>query len=370
MILMTYLLIVSRYMSCFSRYKPSLTLLKTRNFISMSANQVIILSGATSSGKSNVAKELCRTIDAEIVIADSVQMYKYANIGSTKPSDEERKSVPHHLVDFQEPSETLTSGDYARMAATCIHDILSRGKTPIVVGGTTMLLDWLIHGIPDAPKATDAANEEALRILKPFIESNNWSDAYAFVGTYTKSNIARYEKLNRNDWYRLRRHLEVELSLGWEAQSRSTSSMASPQDKELPPAAKTAPSSSSPNSRYFLTGLDVRCFFLTESRHDLYRTIDERCIQLLQAGLLEEVTDLLLTEKLPPGCMVARSIGYRQTIDYLCRDNPGLQDAMDSADRIAAFEAFIKYDMSRLLPYYSIALLTRIYISYPITRIL
>jgi hypothetical protein len=109
----------------------------------LNSEKIIILAGATSVGKSAVAAELCRRMDAEIIIADSVQIYKHLNIGSNKPSQEELNSVPHHMVDLVEPNEIFSCGDFVRAVAPIIFDILDRGKVPVIVGGSTMWIQWL-----------------------------------------------------------------------------------------------------------------------------------------------------------------------------------------------------------------------------------
>jgi tRNA dimethylallyltransferase len=110
--------------------------------LNLPKNQVIIIAGATSVGKSAVAQEVCNTIkNAEIVIADSVQVYRYLDIGSNKPTKEEMLEVPHHMVDLCDPSEVLSTGDFSRRAADIIHEILARNKVPVVVGGSTMWIE-------------------------------------------------------------------------------------------------------------------------------------------------------------------------------------------------------------------------------------
>ena len=109
------------------------------------SNKVIVLAGATSVGKSKVAELLCKVHgNCEVVIADSVQIYKNLDIGSNKPSLAEQESVPHHLVDICDPNETYSSGEFVRDAVPIIYDIINRGKLPVVVGGSTMYLQWLV----------------------------------------------------------------------------------------------------------------------------------------------------------------------------------------------------------------------------------
>ena len=123
--------------------------------------KVFIIAGATCTGKSDAALKLCLTINkqynkacCEIVIADSVQVYKHLTVGCTKPTKQEQQLVPHHLVDCNElgANPSMSAGDFVDMAMAAIVDINSRGKIAVVVGGATMWLDWLIYGKPNSPK--------------------------------------------------------------------------------------------------------------------------------------------------------------------------------------------------------------------------
>ena len=314
--------------------------------------QIIILAGATSVGKSAVAAELCNHMDAEIVLADSVQIYKHLDIGSNKPSKAEMDSVPHHLVNLRDPHETFSCGDFVRTAAPIIFDILDRGKVPVIVGGSTMWIQWLVHGMPDAPKANAEVIKRAEDMLKPFQEASDWEAAVAVVSEYDR---VRVEKLGKNDWYRLHRYLEVALTVlgdGGSGASSSSSSggQATKRSRTLPTA--EADDGDSPmkgddeddddsvgvltgKRQMVLPGIDVRCFFLSEERSELYHYIDTRCETMLKAGLFEEVTRLLLNDALTPDSVAAKAIGYRQTIDYLC--NPQWQP-FDTK----AFERYVK----------------------------
>src|SRR5438477_93461 len=104
--------------------------------------KVIIIAGATGVGKSDVGLKIAKVLNGEIVIADSVQIYKGLDIGSTKPSKEEMQMVPHHLVDSKLPTEHVSAADFVTMATQAILDINSRNKTAIVVGGSNMWVDW------------------------------------------------------------------------------------------------------------------------------------------------------------------------------------------------------------------------------------
>lgn len=321
--------------------------------------KVIILAGATSVGKSAVAAELCRRMDAEIIVADSVQIYKHLNIGSNKPSQGELDSVPHHMVNLVEPNETVSCGDFVRAAAPIIFDILDRGKVPVIVGGSTMWIQWLVHGMPDAPKADEKTVKQAEEMLQDFEAAGDWERAVELVGNYDKS---RVEKLGRNDWYRLHRYLEISLSVFNEGSRVKNNELISSSDKtntfrgstignndidtklvgSSTPSVETTGSlkrtrdvsegnkkrdveneySDLESAESFLTGrrnlalpgIDIRCFFLSEEKDQLYHYIDTRCEVMLKDGLFEEVSQLLINKSLTPETLVAKAIGYRSAL--------------------------------------------------------
>jgi tRNA dimethylallyltransferase len=277
-------------------------------------NQVIVLAGATSVGKSKVAQLLCEEHgNCEVIIADSVQIYKHLDIGSNKPSREEQEAVPHHLVDICEPHETYSSGEFVRAAVPIIYDILNRGKLPVVVGGSTMYLQWLVHGTPDAPKASEAVVRQAENLLKDAEANGQWEVA---VDILSEHDGARAASLGKNDWYRMRRYLEVALSL-----------------KEEGGSSEVEKGSRIEN----FPDLDLRCYFLSEDREQLYRMIDYRCEEMLKVGLIDEVSALVTAGHLAPNSTAAKAIGYRQTIEYL-----GRSMELDLSDtKLAVFHNFL-----------------------------
>lgn len=262
--------------------------------------QVIVLSGATSVGKSAVAMELCKVLNAEIIVADSVQVTRYMNIGSNKPSLEDQSLVQHHLIDIIDPSAKFSSGDFARHAKQAILDVIDRGKVPLVVGGSTMWLDWLLRGLPDAPKAKAETVKYVNDLLAPYRRANNWSGALEILRGL---DVRKATKVLTNDWYRLHRYMEVTIDEGDDGCSDISAGDGDPESKR----------------RLIITEFEVdfRTFFLTEDREHLYHVIDRRCVEMLCAGLMTEVYELLLHDVLIPQNSVCRAIGYRQAIIYL-----------------------------------------------------
>jgi tRNA dimethylallyltransferase len=271
------------------------------------SRRVIVLAGPTAVGKSAVAQRLSRMMDGrvELVIADSVQIYRGMDIGANKPTREEMDTIPHHMVDICDPRDNLSAGDFVNMASPLILSILERGNTPLIVGGSTMWIQWLVKGIPDAPRASEFALQETQRLIDDLQRRNQWDEAYKISVPFD----ARIEKLAKNDWYRLRRYLEVALTLNV--------------DRDAPSVSLTGK-----RSRQILQDIEVRCFFLAEEREELYHIIDSRCDEMLlqdtaitvrrgdaieiRKGLFGEVAQLLLNESLRPDTPVAKAIGYRQ----------------------------------------------------------
>lgn len=305
------------------------------------SDTVIVLTGATSVGKSAVARLLCQELDAEIVIADSVQIYKHLDIGSNKPTVEEQNEIPHHLIDFCMPHEDFSSGDFVRQAKLAIDGILDRGKVPIVVGGSTMWVQWLVQGLPDAPKATAEIEQQAEELIGSHERANEWDEAVAVFMQYDSK---RCEKLEKNNWYRLRRYLEVALSLRQSQQDVTGSDVESDGSDREPTLTGVR--------RSALDGKDVRCFFLSEDREKLYSCIDERCEEMLKCNLFEEVRDLITKRILKPDTQVAKSIGYRQAIKYLCREAYVPNDQGAFLDFVQEFATATRQYSKRQLKWY------------------
>ena len=125
-------------------------------------NRVIAVVGPTASGKTRLAVEIAKRYNGEIVSADSMQIYKYMDIGTAKPTDEEMQDIPHHLISIVEPTETFTLQDYLERAKVCVDDILSRGKIPVIAGGTGLYVTSFIENISLSEAETDPEYREHL----------------------------------------------------------------------------------------------------------------------------------------------------------------------------------------------------------------
>jgi len=192
-----------------------------------------------------------------------------------------------------------------------------------------MWLEWLIHGVPDAPKATEETTIYVKNLLADYSERGAWEEAMVKCRAMFRD-PSRVDKLSANDWYRLSRYLEVELTTNNPTATSKYQSLDDMKDMKDEQQSMTSFSRTST-----LSDLDVRCFFLSEDREELYRIIDTRCLDMLEKGLFEETTALILNKQMIPDSMVARAIGYRQAIKYLCHPDRKVEDSN-------ALEAFIK----------------------------
>ncbi|MCA9647317.1 MAG: tRNA (adenosine(37)-N6)-dimethylallyltransferase MiaA, partial [Myxococcales bacterium] len=161
-----------------------------------------VVVGPTASGKTELAVRLAEAIDGEVVSADSVQVYRYFDIGSGKPSAEELERAPHHLIDCCEPGEALDAARWAELAEAAVQDIKSRGKRPIVCGGSFLFVRALIYGLAPAPPA-DPALRERHRALA---EAHGRPALYEELERVDPSRAA---ELNPNDFVRVSRALEI-----------------------------------------------------------------------------------------------------------------------------------------------------------------
>ena len=294
--------------------------------------QVVVLAGATAVGKSAVALRLAEMLGGEIVGADSVQLNRRLVIGANKPSARERAQVPHWVLDVKEPSELYTAGDWYRLTCATICDIHARGKVPIVTGGTSMYLDWFLHGKPYAPKSSRQAGDAGagnagagnagvgnvgagkagsgvapgvaageardIATLEACRASSDWPGGVAVLAA---RDPRRATEITKHDWYRLARAVEV----SWSAAASGGG------DVTFDDVRRKGRDTSATE------GMDIRPFFLVGDRWSLNRRIDGRCGAMLVRGLVGETARLLLGGHLVPGTTAARAIGYQQVIEYL-----------------------------------------------------
>ncbi|KAB5521293.1 hypothetical protein DKX38_025612 [Salix brachista] len=329
-------------------------------------DKIIVISGPTGTGKTRLALELAKRLNGEIVSADSVQVYRGLDVGSAKPTASERKKknceafgqprlvydscyilgmehlrnyvlrtileVRHHLVDILHPSEDYSVGQYYQDARQATQDILKSGRVPIVTGGTGLYLRWFIYGKPDVPKASP---EVALEVYSELAELERNKDWDAAVQLVVKAGDSQAQFLAANDWYRLRRSLEIIKTSGSPPSAFQVpyKSFKDQCDTRLTDSSHDVNSSGDIPNQAKLKDLDYEfiCFFLSSPRLDLYRSIDYRCEDMLAEsnGVLTEAKWLLDEGLLPNSNSATRAIGYRQAMEYLlrCREDGGRTSA-------------------------------------------
>lgn len=335
---------------------------------------VIIIAGPTAVGKSSVAAKICKpefatqiiqehaknnctpNKDAEatgqIISADSVQVYQGLQIGANKPSREEREATPHHLIDIVDSKSVCqyNAADWMRDAMQVLDritnpssgsddeavlDVNTKARKaridkflfqntevenevlPVIVGGTMMYLQWLVHGRPDALKPSQDAIERAANIVAKYEaqdgEEGGWIAAVEHASSLGTLFEDRVKKLPGKDWYRLRRTLEVAYTVLDDGDKEE-------KIKQLYNGQRHGGLDASPF-------YDVRCFFLCpDDRMTHTAVVDSRCEEMILKGLMKETSDLSLSGQLPEEGQQARAIGYRQTLEFLKRDNGSPDD--------------------------------------------
>jgi len=248
--------------------------------------KVIVIVGPTASGKTALSIELAKQIKGEIVSCDSMQIYKDMNIGSAKPSLEEMQGIKHYMIDIVEPDKRFSVAEYKKQAEQAIEEILSKGKMPIVIGGTGLYADSLIYGIeyPEIEFDKNYRNE-----LENIANSKEGlSNLYEKAKEIDSKAI---EKISPNDKKRILRILEIYHSTG----KTKTELEAESRKNEV---------------KY-----DYRVFVINMDRQILYNRINKRVEIMIENGLIEEVKNLLDKYKEFPTAM--QGLGYKEVVEYL-----------------------------------------------------
>jgi len=248
-----------------------------------SAIPVLVLFGPTASGKTGILLKLFNSqsnLQAEVISADSMQVYRGMNIGTAKPSADERAKLPHHLIDIRDPSEQFNAGDFVRLADEACAEIASRGKLPVVSGGTGFYLKNFILGLSEAPPGDKIIREQLKRELSE-------KGAASLMEELASCDNVSANRIHINDEYRLLRALEVYRFCG-----KPLSSFEVNTDKNRP------------KFNFLIIGL-------SRPREELYRRINLRCADMFKQGLAAEVSSLFKSGYTPedPGL---RAIGYRE----------------------------------------------------------
>ena len=255
----------------------------------------IALVGPTASGKTAAAMAIAERIPLEIISIDSALVYRGMDIGTAKPSAQERQQVAHHLIDIREPTQTYNAADFVNDAEQLIDDIQLRGKLPLLVGGTMLYLKALQDGIDDLPK-TDSAIRETIETRA---KANGWP---AMHEELRKIDPASASRLAPNDAQRISRALEV-----WHISGKSlTAWFEEGAQKRLGARQSFA-------SRNKLDVISLE----PNDRSWLHQRIEQRFNAMLAAGFLEEMQTLRERGDLNPDLPSMRCVGYRQAWEQL-----------------------------------------------------
>ncbi|MFA6506081.1 MAG: tRNA (adenosine(37)-N6)-dimethylallyltransferase MiaA [Treponemataceae bacterium] len=270
---------------------------------------VLVLFGPTASGKTAVLDRLFggpgAAFPAEVVSADSMQVYRGMDIGTAKPESDLLARLPHHLINIRNPDETFNVGDFVRLADESCVDIASRGRLPVVCGGTGFYLKHFVLGLPEAPPSDPEIRDR----LKIELETRG---ASALMAELAEVDPISATRIHLNDVYRITRALEVFRSSG-----RPLSSY------RMDGAAKKD-AATRPNYRFL-------CLSLERSRDELYKRIDERAHTMFTQGLATEVA-ALRASGYGSECPGMRAIGYKEF--FLC-------DEHLIADRLPEIETLV-----------------------------
>jgi len=252
--------------------------------IGMSDSPLLVaIVGPTGSGKTAISLAVAERFSGEIVNCDSVAIYREFEIGTAKPSPEERTHAPHHLIDILDPEQQMTAGEYARIGREALEQIKQRGKMPIVVGGTGFYLRALLEGLFEGPERSDE-----LRARLREIEKRRGAEyVHRILGRLDR---AAADRIHANDVPKVIRAIEVCL----QARKPMTDLWEEGRDP--------------------LKGFRILRIGLNPERNALYTRINRRCEQMFEAGLIEETERLM---KQYPNAPALASLGYKQAAQFL-----------------------------------------------------
>ena len=245
--------------------------------------KVISVTGPTCTGKSSLSVSLAEEFNGEIINCDSMQVYKFFDIGTAKPDHVMQDKIPHHLIDIVEPCEEFNAARFQEMAAAAIEDILKRGKRPILVGGTGLYLRALVYGLFDAPKDMD---------LRERLQDEYAEGPLQFYEKFKEIDPEYAMRISFKDKLRMVRAMEVFLLTG-----KRISDLEKDHGFNEP--------------RY-----DILKIGLKNERDELYKRINGRVDDMFAQGWVEEVKEMLsrgISHKVKP----FTSIGYREILLYL-----------------------------------------------------
>ena len=269
-------------------------------------NNIICIAGPTASGKTALAVELAKAFNGEVVSCDSMQIYKRMDIGTAKPTTEEMQGIPHHMIDICQPEEDFSVSRYCCMATPIVDDILSRGKTAIIAGGTGLYMDSLIKGNDFAPTPATGHRQR-------LEEKLNAVGLDAMLAELSAIDQEAADRAQRNP-RRVIRALEVYYETGETITAHNLKTQAIP-----------------PRYNPLWLGLDF------DPRQLLYDRIDRRVGIMLEMGLMEEIKSIL-SSGISPNCTAMQAIGYKEFVDALegrCSTEEAADEVRKSSRRYA-----------------------------------
>jgi tRNA dimethylallyltransferase len=247
--------------------------------------KILVLAGPTGCGKTAFGIELAKAIHGEIISADSMQVYRRMDIGTSKVTEKERAVVPHHLIDIRDIKDSFNVVDFFYEARLCCQQILARGSVPIIIGGSGFYIHALVYGPPCGPPSIPELRqrlEDEIDKLGPEIlyERLRQQDPH-YASTITK-----------NDKQKIVRGLEIIALTGKKVSKHVWKNRQKP------------------------LNYDFHCWFLHRPKETLYHRIEKRCEKMLQEGFLDEVK-WLMGNGIKENSSACQAIGYRQALDYL-----------------------------------------------------
>lgn len=264
--------------------------------------RVLVVTGPTATGKTALGVELALALGGEVVSADSMQLYRRMDIGTAKPTKEEMRGVPHHMIDVADPGESYSAARFCRDAARCTDDIISRGRLPIIVGGTGLYIDSLVSGRDFADEPGDTGLREKLSGEYDAVGGE------AMLSRLRSFDPDRAAKLHPGDRRRIVRAIEVYELTG------ETITAHDERTKAMPP-------------RYDA----VKLALSFRDRRKLYDRIDRRVDLMMESGLVREVQSLL-DSGIGPDTTAMQAIGYKEIAQAL-RGEITMEQAVDTVKR-------------------------------------
>ncbi len=264
----------------------------------------LVLTGPTGSGKTQLGIELAEELGAEIVSMDSMALYRGMDIGTAKPTAEQRSRVPHHLIDVLDPWELSSVAWWLQRAAECCRAIEARGRLVLFVGGTPLYLKALMHGLFDGPPADLALRHRLERQAQE-------EGPQALHQRLAAVDLVSAARLHPNDVRRVVRALEV-----WELTGRPLSSWQQQWPETGASGGREPPDNPSHQGGYAPRSPLDRCLWLDLPRPELYERINRRVEEMFAAGLVEEVQTLCELPQ-PLSREAAQALGYKEVLAHL-----------------------------------------------------